>query len=120
MVVGRSATQPMFAVRSATIHNLIFGCGMIWFVTNFRRVDSIVVRLCLFVFVVLFNASLLVAGDSIPADRDRSPVDLVLARDASWLVTANQTSDSISLVRVGDGKVLTEVSVGRRPVAVTL
>jgi DNA-binding beta-propeller fold protein YncE len=48
-------------------------------------------------------------------DIDRSPVHVVLAPDESWLATANQTSDSVSLVRVSDGKVLDEVSVGRRP-----
>jgi YVTN family beta-propeller protein len=52
-------------------------------------------------------------------ERDRSPVDLVLAGDDSWLVTANQTSGTASLVRTSDGKLLDEVAVGRRPNAVT-
>jgi DNA-binding beta-propeller fold protein YncE len=51
---------------------------------------------------------------------DRSPVDLAVSPDESWLVTANQTSDSVSLVRIADGAVLDEVSVGRRPVAISL
>lgn len=51
-------------------------------------------------------------------DTDRSPVDLVLAADDSWLVTANQTSDSASLVRTSDGKLLDEVHVGQHPNAV--
>ena len=50
--------------------------------------------------------------------RNRSPVDLVLAADDSWLVTANQTSDTASLVRTSDGQVLDEVHVGRHPNAV--
>ena len=54
------------------------------------------------------------------ATPDRSPVDLAVSADESWLVTANQTSDSISLVRVSDAAVLDEVSVGRRPVAISL
>jgi YVTN family beta-propeller protein len=54
------------------------------------------------------------------SERDRSPVDLVLAPDESWLVTANQTSDTVSLVRIADGVVLDELAVGRRPVAVVL
>jgi cytochrome c len=54
------------------------------------------------------------------ATMDRSPVDLAISADESWLVTANQTSNSISLVRVRDGAVLDEVSVGRRPVAISL
>ena len=50
--------------------------------------------------------------------KNRSPVDLVLAADDSWLVTANQTSDSASLVRTSDGKLLDEVHVGQHPNAV--
>ena len=30
---------------------------------------------------------------------DRSPVDLVLSPDGEWLITANQTSHTLSLVR---------------------
>ena len=51
---------------------------------------------------------------------DRSPVDLVVADDGSWLATANQSSDSVSLVRVSDGRVLDEVKVGRRPESIAL
>jgi DNA-binding beta-propeller fold protein YncE len=46
---------------------------------------------------------------------DRSPVDVVLAPDEKLLLTANQTSHTVSLVRVADGKVLAEVPCGRRP-----
>ncbi len=49
---------------------------------------------------------------------DRSPVDLVLSADGSLAVTANQTSDSVSLIRVSDGAILDEVAVSRRPAAV--
>lgn len=48
----------------------------------------------------------------------RSPVDLVLAPDGSWLATANQTSHTVSLVDTEHGKVLSEVEVGRYPVTV--
>lgn len=51
---------------------------------------------------------------------DRSPVDLVLSADETWLVTANQTSHSLSLVRVADGAVIQELSVGQRPTALAL
>ena len=51
---------------------------------------------------------------------DRSPVDLILAPDESWLVTVNQTANTASLVRVADGVVLDEVSVGRKPVSIAL
>jgi DNA-binding beta-propeller fold protein YncE len=53
-------------------------------------------------------------------DIDRSPVDLVLGPGESWLVTANQTSGSLSLVRTGDGRVLDEIYIGRRPAAIVL
>jgi DNA-binding beta-propeller fold protein YncE/mono/diheme cytochrome c family protein len=51
-------------------------------------------------------------------DLDRSPVDLVLADDESWLATANQTSNSVSLLRIHDGTVLDELQVGDRPAAI--
>ena len=51
---------------------------------------------------------------------NRSPVDLVLAKDESWLATVNQTSDSVSLVRVADGALLDELTIGRRPAAIAL
>src|SRR5262245_736061 len=46
---------------------------------------------------------------------DRSPVDLILTPDGKHFVTANQTSDTISLVRLADGKLLSEIPCGRRP-----
>jgi DNA-binding beta-propeller fold protein YncE/mono/diheme cytochrome c family protein len=51
---------------------------------------------------------------------DRSPVDLVISPDGSWLITANQTSDTLSLVRIADGRILDEQPCSRRPVAVAL
>jgi len=51
---------------------------------------------------------------------DRSPVDLVVSPENRWLVTANQTSDSISLVDCASGKVLDEIRVARRPAALAL
>jgi DNA-binding beta-propeller fold protein YncE/mono/diheme cytochrome c family protein len=54
------------------------------------------------------------------AERDRSPVDLVLGPGEQWLATVNQTSDSVSLVRVSVGSVLDEVPVGHHPVAIAL
>ena len=53
-----------------------------------------------------------------PADaRDRSPVDLVLTPDEQWLLTANQTADSVSLIKVATGEVAAEAPCGRRPSA---
>ncbi|MEX0679630.1 MAG: cytochrome c peroxidase [Pirellulales bacterium] len=51
---------------------------------------------------------------------DRSPVDLALSPDGRWLVVANQTADSLSLVRTADGEVVAEVACGKRPSAVVV
>ncbi len=59
------------------------------------------------------------AADSPPASpRDRSPVDVALTPDGRWLLTVNQTSDSVSLVRVDDGAVVAEIACGRHPSAI--
>lgn len=56
-----------------------------------------------------------------PAEEpDRSPVDLALSPDGSWLVTANETSDSVSLVDVRGQKVLAELPVEDHPSFITL
>ncbi len=49
------------------------------------------------------------------AEPHRSPVDVALARDGSWLVSVNQTSNTASLIRTRDGQVLAEAPVGERP-----
>lgn len=51
---------------------------------------------------------------------DRSPVDLALSSDGQWLLSANQTSNSVSLVRVSDGTVVSEIACGRHPSAIVL
>lgn len=48
----------------------------------------------------------------------RSPVDLAFSADGDWIVTANQTSNTVSLIRWPAGTVADEVRVGRRPEAV--
>jgi DNA-binding beta-propeller fold protein YncE len=45
----------------------------------------------------------------------RSPVDLAISPDLKWLVTANETSDSVSLIRISDGRLVDELSVGEHP-----
>ncbi|MFM8250216.1 MAG: c-type cytochrome [Planctomycetota bacterium] len=85
-------------------------------------------------------ASTQVAAEPIAADLDRSPIDLVLGPKAEWLATANQSSDTVSLVRLTKnaddaassatsaakhaagrvtGKVVDELRVGHRPGAIT-
>tara|TARA_R110002049_G_scaffold285698_3_gene466875 strand:+ start:19420 stop:21300 length:1881 start_codon:yes stop_codon:yes gene_type:complete len=67
----------------------------------------------------LFVLAVVTAGHlhaATTADRgDRSPVDLAISPSGQWIATANQTSDSISLIRVRDGKVVDEKSCGVHP-----
>ncbi len=51
---------------------------------------------------------------------DRSPVDLALSPDGAWLLSANQTSNSISLVNLEQGRVVAEVGCGQHPVTIVL
>src|SRR5262245_10584729 len=51
---------------------------------------------------------------------DRSPVDLVFTQDEKWLLTANQTAGTVSLVHVVTGEVVSEVPCGKRPTAIAL
>src|SRR5688500_1723480 len=67
----------------------------------------------------LFLAGVLLASQA-PAGPDRSPLDLALSADGSCAAVANSTSDSVSLVALAAGTVVSEVSVGRRPFAVAL
>ncbi len=60
------------------------------------------------------------AAKADPANVDRSPVDVVLTKDEKWLLTANQTSNTVSLVETTSGKVVAEVPCGNRPSAVVL
>jgi YVTN family beta-propeller protein len=46
---------------------------------------------------------------------DRSPADLALSPDGAWIVTANQTSNSISLVSTQTHEVVDEVVCGEHP-----
>ena len=53
----------------------------------------------------------LLAGAAPDPDRDRSPGDLALSPDGRWALTANRSSDSVSLVDLAAGKVVAEVGV---------
>lgn len=52
------------------------------------------------------------------ADTDRSPVALALSKDGRRILTANQTSGTVSLVDTAAGKVLAEILTGERPAGV--
>ena len=51
----------------------------------------------------------------LPAGMDRSPVDVALSPDGRWLVTANESSNSVSLIRIEDRCLLDERRCGRHP-----
>ena len=51
------------------------------------------------------------------ASPDRSPVDVVLLSGGRWVVSANQTSGTVSLIDVEKSRVIDEVAVGTYPVA---
>jgi YVTN family beta-propeller protein len=57
----------------------------------------------------------LLAGAAPDPERDRSPGDLALSPDGRWALTANRTSESVSLVDLAEGKVVAEVRVGNHP-----
>ncbi len=59
-------------------------------------------------------------GSKVAAETDRSPVDLVLTPDEAWLITVNQTADSVSLVHVPTGRVAAEVPCGKRPAGLAI
>src|SRR5262245_41232186 len=65
-------------------------------------------------------AAPLAAAGAPAVEPDRSPVELVLTLDERYLLTANQSSNTVSLVRLGDGKVVAEVPCGDRPSALAL
>jgi YVTN family beta-propeller protein len=66
------------------------------------------------------SGALVTLKRSRPVEVDRSPVDCILTPDEKWLVSANQTSGTLSLVNLKSGKVMDEVPCGNRPACVTL
>src|SRR3954469_24742788 len=79
---------------------------------------SVPLRLCASALIL---ATLLLGSTfAFAAELNRSPVDLVLGPNDAWLATVNQTSDTVSLVRTTDGKLLDEIAVGHHPVGIAL
>jgi len=78
---------------------------------------------CLLLAAALLVAgwlSVSVKGRPVAPDGNRSPVDVVLTPDSKWLLTANQTAGSVSLLNKETGAVAAEVAVGERPSAVAV
>ncbi len=46
---------------------------------------------------------------------DHSPADLAMSPDGEWIVTANQTSNSVSLIRTQTHEVIDEIVCGEHP-----
>lgn len=51
----------------------------------------------------------------LPADHDRLPVDLAIDPQGRWLITANEFSNSVSLIHLDDGRVVDELACGEHP-----
>ena len=52
---------------------------------------------------------------AIPLDVDRSPYDLAVSPDELYAATANQISNTISLIRLSDHQLVDEISCGAQP-----
>lgn len=52
------------------------------------------------------------------AEAYRGPVELVLSEDESWAITANELSNSISLISLVDRSVLNEIQLDGRPASI--
>jgi YVTN family beta-propeller protein len=71
--------------------------------------------------VLLLLLPLAFAAEAPPAaGPDRSPVDLVLTPDGAGILTVNQTSGTVSLLRTATGQIVAEAAVGERPSALAL
>ena len=63
------------------------------------------------------NANEAFSTDSVP-QHYRSPVDLAVAPSNEWLVTANEESDSVSLIGLANLRKVDELRIGRHPAKV--
>jgi YVTN family beta-propeller protein len=80
------------------------------------------VATALVAFAALSPRPSLRAADTKKGDEtvDRSPIALALSADGSLLVTANQTSGSVSLIDTSGGKVIDEIKTGDKPAGVAI
>jgi len=82
-----------------------------------RSSVSASLRLCALAFIALASVA---AKESKADEPHRSPVDLVIEPGGAWLATVNQTSNSVSLIRLPDGQLLDEIASGSHPIAIAL
>jgi YVTN family beta-propeller protein len=59
-------------------------------------------------------------GSVMGSTPNRSPSDLALTPDGRWALTANTTSNTVSLVDLAAGQVTAELPVGEKPMSVAL
>ncbi len=78
------------------------------------------IAFCLLSFPICLSGATPSSQKSTPnQDQNRSPIDVVLSPDGLWLVTANETSDSVSLLSTQKGSVVDEISIGDHPANAT-
>ena len=75
-----------------------------------------IIVLALFLFACTFKP----APAQSAADQDRSPVSIALFANGSRLITANQTSGTVSLVDTATRKVLHELPTGDKPAGIAV
>jgi YVTN family beta-propeller protein len=68
--------------------------------------------------IVVLAMAATVQAETDRSNVDRSPIDVAVHRDGRWLVTANETSNTLSVVDLDRRKVVQEIACGRRPAAV--
>lgn len=78
----------------------------------FRRLIYLCIAVCVVSVPVLAIPAPPVTGQY------RSPVDVLLMKNDTWLVVANQTSNSVSLIETETGKLLDELPCGDHPTAI--
>ncbi len=72
---------------------------------------------CLYSYL---RPSPLTGSESETLEPHRSPISIALSNDGSLILTANQTSNSVSMVDPESGKILDEIETGERPAGVAL
>jgi DNA-binding beta-propeller fold protein YncE len=89
-----------------------------------RRQATMFAVFALVLFILLTGwlrgSSERVATELTTRQADRSPVDLILTPDEKWLLTANQTAHTVSLVRAATGEVVAEAPAGGHPANLAL
>jgi YVTN family beta-propeller protein len=70
--------------------------------------------------VAAAGGSVAAAGDLRSALVERSPVDLIFSPDERFVITANQTSNSLSVVDVRKSAVVAETACGEHPTALAV